>query len=73
MDVEKIPLPVLEAVRQRLGADSVDDITFDEKIAKMSPKKLMIEWSGWHLGDGSWGGNIIAMYEQLKELEKEEE
>ncbi|MCK5722217.1 MAG: hypothetical protein KAI84_06735 [Gammaproteobacteria bacterium] len=69
MDIDKIPRNVLIAARSRLGADHDSDDRFDYQIVKMTPKELMAKWSGWHLGDESWALNIIATYEDLKEID----
>ena len=73
MKIDAIPLNILDAVRQRLGADDENDTSFDEKIKKMSSRDLVAKWSGWHLGDESWAYTIIGMYETLKVLERKEE
>lgn len=72
MNVEKIPLSILGAVRQRLGADSEDDESKDKLVENLSPKELVAKYAGWHLGDEEWGRVLIAIYVQLKELEVEE-
>jgi len=72
MRIDKIPLNVLDAVRQRLGAEDENDTEFDGRIEKMSPRELMAKWSGWHLGDEDWAHEIIGTYENLKKLEKED-
>lgn len=50
MDIDKIPINVLYAARMRLGAESQNDTSDDERIEKMTPCQLMRSWSGWHSG-----------------------
>lgn len=69
MKIDKIPLSILDAVRQRLGAEDENDTSFDEQIERLTPKELMAKWSGWHLGDEDWARMIINDYENLKKLE----
>jgi hypothetical protein len=73
MKIKKIPENILDAVRQRLGADDENDTSRDQLIEKMTPKELMAKWSGWHLGYEDWGNEIINKYEHLKKLEQEGE
>jgi len=71
MKINKIPLNILDAVRQNLGAEDEKDTSQDSNIEKMSPIELMECWSAWNLGDKSWASEIIGSYNYLKELEKE--
>ena len=73
MNINKIPLSNLDAIRQRLGAKDGDDTSKDHLIEKMSPLELTMKWTGWHLGDEEWASAIIGIYNQFKELEKEGE
>lgn len=66
MDINKISPSKLGCIRQRLGAINGKDTSFDDRIAKMSPKKVVCAWCGWVLGDEDWGDEIIEFYESLK-------
>lgn len=65
MEIEKIPIKVLYAVRQRLGAKDELDTSEDERIKTLSPKELIAKFTGWHLGDEDWGRIIIDYYDKL--------
>lgn len=62
-------LGILGAIRGRCGYDENDE-SYDEKINKMSPKKLIGLYSGWVLGDEGWFNSFINKYEYLKGDEK---
>jgi len=65
MKIELIPTRILTAVRQRLGASDENDNSMDKEIIAMTPKELISKWTGWVLGDESWGSMIINYYESL--------
>jgi hypothetical protein len=69
MKIEHIPKEILSAVRQRLGADDENDPSKDSIVEKMNAKQLLMEWSGWKLGDVYWARYIIEIYEQLNKIE----
>ena len=74
MKIENIPLSLLEAVRQRLGAKDENDNSIDLTIERLTPEELVAKWSGWHLGDEVWGRTIINYYNQLNgAINKEKE
>ena len=64
--IENIPLNVLEALRNRLGEDE-NDTSNDERISGLSPKEMLAEYCGWHLGDRNCAYDIIGYYEELKQ------
>ncbi len=66
--IKEIPMNILEAVRQNLGAEDENDTSFDSKIIEMDAIEIMSCWSAWHLGDRSWAREIINKYEKLKKL-----
>ena len=68
MKIELIPLNILEAVRQNLGAEDENDTSCDKQIETMTPLQLMEKYSAWHLGDSGWARDFIGGYETLKEL-----
>ncbi len=70
MKINKIPRRILIAVRQNLGGKDEDDTQFDKRIIHLTPQELMEYFCGWHLGDRSWGRNIIQDYEILKGIDK---
>jgi len=55
----------LEEIRQRLGAKTKSDSSFDSQINEMSPKEIASTWAAWHLGY-DWGEIIIDLYEHMK-------
>jgi hypothetical protein len=52
-------------IRQRLGAKDESDASRDHRINKMSATEIVRTYAGWHLGDGSWGGQILGLYKEL--------
>jgi hypothetical protein len=56
VNVEQIPLPVLNALQAR-------DIKL-EAISQMSPEQIVAEYARWH-GLGEWGADIIGHYNTL--------
>jgi len=67
-NVDKLAdLGILGDVRQRLGADDENDTSKDEKINEMDNSRLIKEWCGWNLGDGSWWTIMKSYYDKLEE------
>lgn len=62
---------ILDDVRERLGASDENDTSFDHKIERMNPEQMVAKWSGWELGDESWGTTIIDYYKQIIEIKAE--
>lgn len=58
-------LGILGDVRQRLGANDEDDISFDADIEQMNRVEIIEAWCGWNLGDSSWARHILRFYEGL--------
>lgn len=56
-------------VRQRFGADTGTDTSFDKDIEELTPEEYVKEYCGWRLGDGEWGSIIIEIYESAKRNE----
>ena len=70
-NVEKLTqLGIIGDVRQRLGADDENDTISDGQINKMDNSKLVEQWAGWNLGDGSWWTTMKAYYDGLERLSK---
>jgi hypothetical protein len=68
-NVEKLEeVGILGDVRQRLGANDESDSSKDHKINEMDNERLVKEWCGWHLGDGSWWTSMKSYFDQLEEL-----
>lgn len=65
MDVNKIPLSVLEAIRQRMDAEDENDTSKDKLIEQLTPLELVGKLSGWELGDESWGRKYVNIYNEL--------
>ena len=59
MDIDKMPRRVRSALRERGHADN--------EIANMTPREVIKEFAGWHLGDPDWGAEFFDL---IKELEK---
>ncbi len=71
-NVEKLKkLGILGTVRQRQGADSASDETYDESINEMDNSELIEQWCGWHLGNGSWWTDMKYKFDKLQEMDKE--
>lgn len=67
--VEKLKaLGILGAVRQRLGANDEHDDVYDEDINEMNNSKLVEQWCGWKLGDGSWWTDMKYFFDKLEEM-----
>jgi len=47
------------AMRGNLGLEETDT-SRDEEIEKMTPERRLQLVCGWHLGDRSWAGTVIA-------------
>lgn len=61
----------LDAVRQRMGwNEGMDPTSYDERINKLEPRKVVELWCGWHLGYESWGEKIIDLYERVRRINK---
>jgi hypothetical protein len=56
VNVEQVPLPVLNALQAR-------DIK-PEAIGQMSPEQIVAEYARWH-GLGEWGADIVGHYNTL--------
>jgi len=70
-NVEKLTrLGIIGHVRQRLGADDANDTRRDDLINKMNNSKLVEQWAGWYLGDGSWWTTMKGYYDELEKLSK---
>jgi hypothetical protein len=68
-NVEKLTeLGIIGDVRQRLGADDENDTSEDARINKLDNSRLVKEWAGWNLGDGSWWTSMKAYYDGLERL-----
>jgi len=69
-NIEKLEaLGILGAVRQRQGAIDENDDTRDQNINKMDNSKLIEQWCGWHLGDGSWWTDMKYKFDKLVEMD----
>ena len=68
--IEMIPMNILGAIRQNLGAEDENDTSQDSRIEKFSPQELMVLWCRWHLGHGGWADDIINGYRKLEEIEE---
>jgi len=66
-NVQKLSSRTLGAVRQRLGADNENDPSKDERINRMTADEITRAWSGWHLGDEGWWGEMKAVYDSVNE------
>jgi hypothetical protein len=58
----------IDDVRQRMGAESEGDDSYDEAINKLSPKECCMKVAGWHLGDESWATMFINLYKDMEEM-----
>jgi hypothetical protein len=68
-NVEKLTqLGIIGDVRQRLGGSDKNDTSRDDIINKMDNSELVEQWTGWHLGDGSWWNTMKAYYDGLERL-----
>ena len=68
-NVEKLTqLGIIGDVRQRLGADDENDTSSDTRINQMDNSQLIEQWTGWHLGDGSWWRTMKAYYDGLERI-----
>ncbi len=56
---------ILGAIRLRLGAKDEHDESQDQKINGMTAESLVAAWTGWQLGDESWGHSVISLYKAL--------
>lgn len=66
MKIDKLArIGILGDVRQRCGAKTPDDKSRDRLIEEMSAEEVVATWTGWILGDESWGRKIIGMYKEL--------
>lgn len=66
-NVQKLNSRTLGAVRQRLGAEDETDPSKDDKINRMTADEITRAWSGWHLGDESWWGEMKAIFDQVND------
>ncbi len=69
-NIEKLKaLGILGEVRQRQGANDQKDDTYDEDINEMDNSKLIEQWCGWNLGDGSWWNDMKYKFDKLVEMD----
>ena len=69
-NIEKLKaLGILGAVRQRQGANDQNDDTYDEYINEMDNSKLIEQWCGWRLGDGSWWTDMKYKFDKLVDMD----
>jgi len=67
-NIEKLRrLGILGKVRQ--GANDANDDTFDEDINEMDNSKLIEEYCGCVLGDGSWWLDMKYFFDKLQEMD----
>ncbi len=70
-NVEKLKkVGMLASVRQRLGARSATDNSYDEQINKASNSDLVALYSAWYLGTEDWWYDLKWKFDQLKELDQ---
>jgi len=69
MKIKDIPLNILGAVRQNLGAENENDTSFDSQIENLELIEIIGKYSAWHLGDSGWGRDFIRIYEELKRID----
>lgn len=70
-NIEKLKkIGILGAVRQRLGAQSAIDETYDKRINEMTNSMLIAEWCGWELGDEYWWNKMKGMFDRLEAMDK---
>jgi hypothetical protein len=68
-NIEKLEkIGILGVVRKRQGAADENDDTYDEYINNMDDTKLVEQWAGWYLGDGSWWTQMKELFDKLVEL-----
>jgi len=70
IDVKKIPIGTLEAIRGNLGCDE-DDPSKDDHIANMDPLDACRAAVAWFLGDPAWYGLIMAIHDGIYGAVKE--
>lgn len=69
-NIEKLKaLGILGEVRQRQGANDQNDDTYDEDINEMDNSKLIEQWCGWYLGDGSWWNDMKYKFDKLVDMD----
>ena len=69
-NVEKLKaLGILGEVRQRQGASNEHDDVYDEDINEMNNSKLIEQWCGWKLGDGSWWTYMKYKFDKLVDMD----
>lgn len=65
-NVEKLDqLGILGDIRKRLGAENEIDTSQDESINASSNDELMIHYTAWKLGHGSWWTLLKHFYDKL--------
>ena len=70
-NVEKLKkVGMLASVRQRLGARSAADNSYDEQINNTSNSDLVALYSAWYLGTGDWWYDLKWKFDQLNELDQ---
>lgn len=73
-NVEKLEkLGILGTLRMRLGASSEDDGSFNSEINSMSNNEIVRQYCAWYLGVGDWWDDMKKIFDQLEEMQKEEE
>jgi hypothetical protein len=70
IDLARVPWPILDAIRQNAGAENGEDTRHDAQLAKEPPRRLLMRYAEWHLGDGQWGNKIVDAYEALRKAAK---
>ena len=75
-NVEKLKAAkMLAEVRQRMGAESPEDDSYDEDINKLTHSQCVAKYAGWYLGDDTWWTDLKELFDTLEKssLEVEEE
>lgn len=68
-NVEKLKqIGILGDIRQRLGADSAKDDTYDEEINLLDSHEILKQYSAWILGDKHWWSELKSVFDRLENL-----
>ena len=70
MKVKLIPVTVLYAARQRLGAENAKDTSRDKILEAATPMEIIGFYSGWILGDNSFGRVFAQYFSDMVNAEK---
>ena len=62
MDISKLNISTLSAVRQNLGGKDERDTSFDKQIKEMDSVEITRCYCAWHLGYRDWADTIIGVY-----------